>query len=112
MGRFIIITLLLLLISCQPSARTRKRDLIDRDKLVLVLVDMYMAYSIQTSPDFWELTRKVDSIDSYSYIYQKHGITKASFDSTISFYSQYPAELTIIYDEVIMQLTRKKDSID
>ncbi len=107
-----LLILLILLITCQSQEKTKKRDLIPRDKLVPALVDMHLLYSIQTSTDFIELTRKMDSIDPYSYIFQKHKITKASFDSTISYYSQYPEELTYIYDEVIMQLTRKRDSIN
>ena len=54
---------------------------------------------------------EVDSIDTYSYVFEKHGITKVQFDSTIAWFSRRPELFTEVYDEVVMLLSQRSDSI-
>ena len=107
------IILFLILLALTGCGRNRPgRDLIPPETLVPLLIDMHLVYSVQTSSTIRDLARKVDSIDSYSYIYEKYQITRVDFDSTIAWYSRHPKHFTDIYDQVIMQLTRLSDSLD
>jgi hypothetical protein len=96
--------------SCQRD-RPHK-DLIGEDELIPLLIDLHMVYAIQSSVDFRHIAQDVDSVDVYSYIFEKHGVTKVVFDSTIAWYSRHPAQFTEIYDEVVMNLTQKQDSLE
>ena len=106
MNRLFIYALLvplLVLVSCQKDKPDR--DLMERDELVPLLIDLHLVYAIQSTTDFRELSRKVDSVDTYSYIFEKYGIQKVVFDSTIAWYSRHPKHFTEIYDEVVMTHT-------
>ena len=98
-------------ISCQPGKNPPKDYLIQRDSLVTILVDLHLVHSIQTTFEYRQIAADYDSIDLYSKIFSRHGITKAAFDFTISHYAENPEELLNIYDEVIMQLTMMQDSL-
>ena len=107
---FVIFIILLLFPGCERNKPGK--DLIPPETLVHVIVDMHLLYSIQSSNAYRELSRDVDSIDTHSYLFEKHQIDKAQFDSTIAWYSRHPELFTDIYDQVVMQLSRMSDSLN
>ena len=94
------------------NERGVKKSLIPEDELIPILIDFHMVYAVQGSPDYYKLTREVDSVDAYTYIFEKHGYSRAQFDSTTSWYASSPYQYVEIYDEVIMRLTRISDSLE
>jgi len=103
--------IIVLLLICTSCGNSPPRSLIPEEQLIPILVDFHLTYSIQQSPDFYRQIKPYDSIDVYSYIFEKHGFTKAEFDTTISWYLKNPEYYVEMYDEVIMNLTRMKDSL-
>ena len=106
----LIATLLIWAAACNPSRPPR--DLISQEDLVPILVDFHMVYSIQSTTEFRTYSRQFDTIDTYSYIFDKHGVNKAMFDSTIAWFSQHPKQFTEVYDHVVMVLTQRSDSLN
>lgn len=98
-----------MLLSCQQDKP--QKDVLEKEELVPLLVDLHLLNAIESSVEYRKIAMDVDSIDSYSYIFEKHGTTKAEFDSSLAWYSRHPKLFTEIYDEVIMNLTRLQDSI-
>jgi len=111
MRRFIIIVLILLSVAACNRNRPPK-EILQQDELVPILVDLHMVYALQGTLQFRDLTRYVDSVDTYSNVFKKHGVDKAVFDSTISWYSSHPKLFTGVYDHVVMQLTQLSDSVN
>ncbi|MFC2080799.1 DUF4296 domain-containing protein [Bacteroidota bacterium] len=110
MRKILLISLVLLgILACHRDKPGK--NILPAEDMVPVLIDMHMSYAIQTEPNIREISRKVDSIDSHSYIFNKHNVAKADFDSSISWYSRHPKQFTAIYDEVVMKLTRLNDSL-
>ena len=112
MNRYIILSLLLSFligISCHPERPPR--DILRKEQLVPLLMDLHMVYAVQSSVEFRKIAVQVDSVDAYSYIFDKHGVPKVVFDSTIAWYSRHPEQFTKVYDEVVMNLTQIQDSI-
>jgi hypothetical protein len=107
----IIICSFLLFLGCNSHYGIKKKYLLDRDIFVNLLVDIHLVYAIQGSSEYHEFMREYDSIDSHSMVFNKYGVEKASFDSTMSYYTKKPEELIKIYDEVIMRLNQLQDSI-
>ena len=110
MRKFLFISLLFFTLMACEKSRPGK-DLIPEETFVPVLVDLHLVYSIQSSQEFRTLSREVDSIDTYNYVFEKHDVTKVMFDSTLSWYTQHPKRFTEIYDEVVMQLSLMADSL-
>lgn len=113
MNRFIILILLLPLIISESCRHDRpQKDLLEKDELIPLLIDLHMVYAIQSSVNFRKISQDVDSVDIYTYIFEKHGVSKVTFDSSIAWYSRHPTMFTEIYDEVVMDLTQKQDSLE
>lgn len=107
----IIIGSFLLILDCTPHHGIKKKYLLDRDIFVNLLVDIHLVYAIQGSSEYHEFSRKYDSIDIHSAVFDKYGVEQAAFDSTMSYYTKKPEDLVKIYDEVIMRLNQLQDSI-
>ena len=108
---FLVISLLIFTLTACEKSRPGK-DLIPPEIFVPVLVDLHLVYSIQSSQEFRTISREVDSIDTYNYVFEKYNIDRVLFDSTVSWYSRHPERFTEIYDEVVMQLSQMADSLD
>jgi hypothetical protein len=111
MHKFLTILLTLLVIGGCESSKPGK-DLIPPETLVPVLIDIHLVYALQSSAMIRDLAREVDSIDTYSYIFDKYDVTRVQFDSTVAWYSRHPKLFTDIYDQVVMQLSRMNDSLN
>ena len=111
MRKFFLISLILLSLMACESSKPGK-ELIPPETLVPILVEMHLGYAIQSSTEFRVLSRTVDTVDTYSYIFEKHDVTKVMFDSSLSWYTQHPKRFIEIYDEVVMQLSLKYDSFN
>ncbi len=96
-----ILSFILLLAACN-------NERISRGKFVTVLTEMYL-YENELS---FTLGRKADSTHIYYSIFEKHGITQAQFDSTMSYYSWHPRQLKDIYEDVNKRLVAVKDNAD
>ena len=111
MRQLVPILLLIALIvsdSCQNSKKPPKEYFLEKDVLVSVLVDIHILHSLQSTVKFKEITTQYDSIDPFSPVFARYGITKAAFDSTIAYYSDNPAKMVFIYDEVLMSYELNK----
>ena len=102
---------LLLILGCHSNREFKRKYLLDKEELVNVLVDIHLANALQGSPEFYKISRVYDSVDLNSVIFNKYGIEKAAFDSTMAYYTKKPEILIRIYDEVIMRLNQVQDSI-
>lgn len=86
------------------------KEVLSPEKLEDVLVDMHLAegVALSLSKDFKHIE---DKADLYSAIYEKHGITSAQFDSTISYYSYDLTTLTEVYDSVVVRIERYEKEV-
>jgi hypothetical protein len=80
--------------------------------MIPLLIDLHMLFAIQSSVEFRKISIEADSVDAYSYIFDKYGVPKVVFDSSIAWYSRHPKRFTEIYDEVVMILTQMQDSLE
>lgn len=113
MNRFHILLIfvpLFMMGSCQHNRPPK--DLLEKDEMIPLLIDLHLLYAIQSSVKFREVSNSVDSMDVYSYIFEKHGVSKVILDSSIAWYSRHPKLFMEIYDEVVMDLTQKQDSLE
>jgi len=111
MGKLLKVLLIITLFTT-ACRKGPPESLIPRDELVPMIVDFHILSSIQQSPDFRNITGRADSVDIYSYVFEKHGYAKEEFDSTMSWYTEHPEYLAQIYDDVIMKLSQIHDSIE
>jgi hypothetical protein len=96
----IMALLLFLIVGCSA----RQKYLIPEKKFVNVLIDMHIADGIAVNNIRPDVTYILDSATLYGSVFEKYGVTRAMFDSTMDFYAAKPAEFQKIYDQVTARL--------
>lgn len=92
-------TLLTLILACEKSLNTP----LSEQQLIDLLADMHSAEAATES----EVSRVRDSMTKiyYQQIFDKHGVKKADFDTTLALYSRNPVALDTVYSRVIRKLS-------
>lgn len=96
-----------MLVSCsEKKADTIKKpdNLIPKEKMILILVDVHLVEGTLSSVSKNELNTQDYSLYYYKSIFAKHKINKEQFDLSIKYYSHYPEKLNEIYTEVVNRL--------
>jgi hypothetical protein len=91
------------LLACSNS---EKKYIIPENKLVDVLVDLHLADGMTeyiNVAGFADYT--LDSASLYTAIFNKHGVTRAEFDSTLSYYSTRTGRFQKIYEKVALKIS-------
>jgi hypothetical protein len=123
-----MLAMALMLNSCKGE---RHKYIIPRKKFISVLVDIHLADAIgseilDASPWSTHMVNvfaepsdanvassgdtsdakpvMIDSTSLYLSVFNKHGVTRAQFDSTIKYYSNHPDDFLKIYSEVTARL--------
>jgi hypothetical protein len=112
----IIFAGLILLHSCKPSVdhiSQAPADLIPRDEMVDIIVDMRLLDAIISTK---QKSKDKDVEDTkyflYNSILEKYGITNEQFESSHSYYQQDLTVMDEIYGEAIARLSKMKGEID
>lgn len=93
---------LLMLLSCSRD----KHDIIPERKMAPVLVDIHIADEIGASRYSLDPDIVLDSLKTYGWVFRKHGISKAEFDSSMAYYAGKPDVLNKIYNRVIATISK------
>ena len=98
---------IILALAChQPEERITKTDIIPKENLVPILVEIHLADALLQLSIVRQNFPGRDSLSNYQDILQKYGYSKKTFDKTIEFYENDPDELNDLYEEVISELTQ------
>lgn len=101
-----------ILSACNQDKKIRGDEFIKRDVFVEVLTEMHLMDGITNDMNYYRKFNPVDSIDLYSSILEKHGVTREKYLRTIAEYSKHPELLDEVYDEVLMQLNMMQDEVE
>jgi hypothetical protein len=82
-------------------------------KLVNVLVDVHLADGIAVnSMATNNFGQRLDSASLYQSVFDKYGVTRAMFDSTMSYYTENPDDFQKIYNKVTAKLKLIEDELN
>jgi Domain of unknown function (DUF4296) len=92
-------------LACQSNLKAP----ISEEKLIDILVDVHTAEALTES----EIQRVRDSMTPiyYAQIYEKHGVTKTDFDSTMVVYAHNPERFDSVYSKVLRIINTERDSL-
>lgn len=97
---FSALVLLTLIMAC-----SRKKVALEKEQFIALLIDMHTADGILAAGDY-----RMNEQKNYAYyntIFEKHGITKAEFDSCLNFYSAQTVLFSQMYDIIIDSLNAR-----
>lgn len=105
-----VIGFLILVASCSESAIKIPDDIIAKDSMVFIMMDIHIAEAgIKTLPnDSINLNNKT----YYEFIYKKHSITEEQFQKSLRFYTYNPELLQEIYVKMTEEMSKKEASLN
>jgi hypothetical protein len=108
-GYCLLLLIAVLALSC---GHRRYGEVITPKKFVSVLVDIHLADGIAVENMSHAKKSPLDSASLYGSVFNKYGVTRAMFDSTMSFYSEHPDDFQKIYNKVTAKLKRLEDDLN
>jgi len=116
MTRYIIY--LFILFSLSSGACSAKRDKLDQnklipeEKLVPILLDIYLTDGLLLTPSLRNWASSLDSLSFYNQVIENNGYSKEALDYTINFYfDNKPKQLIKIYDQVLGTLSEMESIV-
>lgn len=109
---FFLFTVVVLFMVCSCNKKTVKipEGILTKQELIPVLVDIHLAQAVVGINQFSDTARY--NVNEYALaVFKMHHITKAKYDSSLSFYATYPDLLDEIYQEVINELSKKQSEV-
>lgn len=103
--------ILLLFITLFLTCSKNNKQIISQRKLASILVDIHLADEIGLSRHFAKEYFILDSTTLYRWVFEKHSITMAQFDSSVSYYATKADALNKIYKNVSDRISRMEAEI-
>ena len=99
--------ILVLFFSCKETPKPLPSGILDNTKMTEVMVDVQLLEGLIAVRTIEE-----EQINFYyNATFEKHGIDKNTFDLNINYYIEHPAELEVIYQDVITELSKKQATV-
>ena len=93
----------LVLVACEVKM---PENIISPEKMEAVLYDYHMVQAMSSEYSSDEYKEKL----FYDYVFAKHNVTKAGFDSSLVWYNRYPKHMVRIYSNLEERLTQEVDA--
>ena len=106
--RWWVLLPLFLLFACEQKDRMPE-GLLDREKFKEVLLDAQLLEARYNHEVVVEHKQEVPMKQYYEQVFEKHGTDNEQFQRTFQYYTARPEELKAIYEEIIVELGRRKD---
>lgn len=108
--RYFFLTVLIFNISCISSTNAPD-NLIPKEKMVDILVDIHIADGMFTSHKIRQDYILSDSINYYDKIFEHYGYNRKDFDTSVYYYSHNINEYNKIYIEVLNRLSEMEAKV-
>lgn len=105
----VLLLLLLLATACRAPEAAVPPDVLPRDKFTAILVE---AQLIEARTNHELVVAHHSSIPSEQYyadMFREQGTTKEEFQRSFAFWSGRSADMKSIYEEVLVEISRRKD---
>ena len=100
--KILLLLLFVLVASCKVEA---PEDVLPPEKMEAVLYDYHLAQSMMTTLASADYKEKL----MYTFIYDKHGVSKEVLDSSLVWYNRYPKNIERIYANIEARLNDEVD---
>jgi hypothetical protein len=96
--------------SCSKSAVKIPGDIISKDSMVFILMDVHIAEAGVKSLSADSLM--INTKTYYEFIYKKHQITEEQFQKSMRFYTYQPELLQEIYVKMTEEMSKKEAEVN
>lgn len=100
-GALLVVALVWGMTSCYTTSVPKPEKLIDKDKFIKIMVDMYLVQGITPDPEQMKDLKKVTQTDLYFSVLNKHEIADTVFVQSLIYYSSFPKEYEKMHVEMM-----------
>ena len=109
MRKIIILTCAFFIAACiKEEDSTIPEDILSHEKMQGILIDVHLSEALAGIEFVKSDTIHQVMPQYYIQIFKKHSITKEDFFRSFDYYSEHPAELDEIYEEVLEEIARQE----
>ncbi len=112
--KFCLSYLLIVVLLVTSSCHKKKKNgavIIPKKEFVSIMVDLHIAQSISYTGPFSQTYTGYDSINLVNVVLKKHNYNRASFDTTLQYYTSHADKFYFLYDDVIKSLLEQQDKV-
>ncbi|MFC2138812.1 DUF4296 domain-containing protein, partial [Bacteroidota bacterium] len=109
---FISIIVLLFVFACKPENKKEKMDIIPKQELIPILVDMH---KVDGALSVYKIRREYKYYDKkkiYDEVLSQHNTAREQFNYSLEYYSADLDEFEFIFEKVIEELSKLEDPAD
>jgi len=104
-----IIIFALLLSGCIDRKAVLPDGYISQGQMVEIMTDIHLVEGARSGTLLLGDTNALP--DYYARIYQKHHVTEDNFKQSFAWYAQNPEELKIVYEKVLVNLSKLEEEV-
>ncbi len=99
----------LLFVSCSEKPNRKKPEgLLSEEKMVELLTDIQLIEGAVSKKILDKIDAKKESPIYYQKAFEKHDVTENQFELSIRYYTENPEDLQVIYEDVLIELSKIK----
>jgi hypothetical protein len=107
--RVLVLSLLVLFAACS-TGDAPPAELLDRERFKMLLLEAQLIEARVNHELVVEHSSAVPTQRYYDELFEKEGVTREQFESTFRYYSARPEEMKLIYEEIVTELSVRKDA--
>ncbi|MCL1822105.1 MAG: DUF4296 domain-containing protein [Prolixibacteraceae bacterium] len=109
---YIIVILLFTLLSCEKEVVEKPKNLVSRDKMINIIVDLHLSDAVFQSRRYSsDQLRKFSEADLYHSVLKKYNVADSVFEKSLIHYASQPKELERMYSKVVGKLKEKEERL-
>ena len=108
-GILLFAVLLSGLSSCHNTTIEKPDHLINKDKFVKMMVDIYLVQALNPGPTHKGILYKLNQTDLYYSVLKKYSVTDTVFIRSLLYYSSFPKEYEKMHVEIMNILNESQD---
>lgn len=106
----VFISVVIFFSSCSKSAVKIPEDIIPKDSMVFIMMDVHIAEAGVKSLPADSLM--INTKTYYEFIYKKHHITEEQFQKSLRYYTYNPELLQEIYTKITEEMSKKEAEVN
>ncbi|MBX2903238.1 MAG: DUF4296 domain-containing protein [Chitinophagales bacterium] len=111
MQKYLLFLCIGLLCACNSNRQSAPSNLIEADKMQLVLQDIHYADGLANREGEADNSTESRTKALYKGVFAKHGISEQQFFESFNYYLQHAAILDSIYKNMIVEISKQQAAI-
>jgi len=102
----LLLGLVVFTVGCEEAEEQAPEDILSQDEFTAIMIDVQLIEGMKVHRLGPKRNRSPDMEVLYGNVFLKHGIDESDFEKTYDYYKKRPAEMEVIYEQVLDSLSK------